>query len=70
MSSNPKPSYVPHGIFAQIHLQINTPARQLVHVHQKPVSQAKQTSCDKPQGLLKDYKDGLQPETLADGNWL
>jgi len=30
----------------------NTPARQMVHVHQKPVSQAEQTSCDKPQTFL------------------
>jgi len=30
----------------------NTPARQMVHMHQKPVSQAKQTSCDKPQTSL------------------
>ena len=21
-------------------------------------------------GVTRDYKDGLQPETLADGNWL
>jgi len=31
----------------------NTPARQMVHVHQKPVSQAEQTSCDKPQTFLR-----------------
>jgi len=35
----------------------NTPARQMVHVHQKPVSQAKQTSCDKPQTFLNKSKD-------------
>jgi len=34
-----------------------TPARQMVHVHQKPVSQAKQTSCDKPQTFLNKSKD-------------
>ena len=35
----------------------NIPARQMVHVHQKPVSQAKQTSCDKPQAFLNKSKD-------------
>jgi len=44
MSLNPGPSYVPHDIFAQNHLQI-LPARQIVPVHQKPVSRAKQTNC-------------------------
>ena len=23
-----------------------------------------------PQGVTRGYKDGLQPETLPDGNWL
>ena len=31
----------------------NTPTRQMVHVHQKPVSQANQTNCDKPQTFLR-----------------
>jgi hypothetical protein len=58
MSSNPELSYIPHDTFAQSHLQTsNTPARQMVHVHQKPVSQAKQTSCDKPQTFLNKSKD-------------
>jgi len=35
----------------------NTPARQMVHVHQKPVSQAEQISCDKPQTFLNKSKD-------------
>jgi len=34
----------------------NTLARQMVHVHQKPISQAKQTSCDKPQTFLNKSK--------------
>jgi hypothetical protein len=34
-----------------------TPARQMVHEHQKLVSQAKQTSCDKPQDFLNWSKD-------------
>ena len=29
-----------------------TPARQMVHVHQKPISQEKQTNCDKPHIIL------------------
>ena len=29
----------------------------MVHMHQKPVSQAKQTSCDKPQTFLEKGKD-------------
>jgi len=29
----------------------------MVHVHQKPVSQAEQTSCDKPQTFLNKSKD-------------
>ena len=29
----------------------------MVHVHQKPVSQAEQTSCDKPQAFLNKSKD-------------
>jgi hypothetical protein len=57
MSTNPEPSYVPLDIVAQIHLQVNTPARQMVHVHQKPVYQAKQTSCDKPQTFFNKSKD-------------
>jgi len=42
----------------------NTPARQLVHVHQKPVSQAKQTNCDKPQIFLIKSK-GLDHVRLS-----
>jgi len=57
MSSNPEPSYVPHDTFAQSQPSLNTPARQMVHVHQKPVSQAKQTSCDKAQTFLNKSED-------------
>jgi predicted ATPase len=28
------------------------------------------TDNEKPPTILKGYKDGLQPESLADGNWL
>jgi hypothetical protein len=27
-------------------------------------------ACKGLQGVTRSYKDGLQPETLADGNWL
>jgi len=57
MSSNPEPSYVPHDIFAQSHLQLLRQDKWCSHMHQKPVSQAKQTSWDKPQTFLNKSKD-------------
>ena len=55
MSSNPEPSYVPHDTFAQSHLQILWQDKWCTCI--RLVSQAKQTSCDKPQPSLNKSKD-------------
>ena len=53
MSSNPELSYVPHDNFAQSQLQILRQDKCCTCIRSRSHSQAKQTSCDKPQTFFK-----------------